>query len=267
MVSKKASAVVDKTVSYLSKCPGVAALVLAGSQVEGVRFVADQYSDIELYVVALDEKYSEVEKAVQKTQDLFAKEAVVLAYKNQWAGWSVLFADLLRLELPVVKASEKQVFSRPKQPKIKVLYSRPGFHLQTKSVGDAGDKKPIDNAIKDFWYMAVYAAQHIGRGEIWLAREAVRISLQGKIKRLIQDLNHSDVEADKRIELVWSPSELAILKETSCAYDRQDLIRAFWANIKYAKGLSLKTGLGQEQFEEYEKKLLPSIKRILASKG
>lgn len=269
MEPDRISKIIQRVVDELSQSSSIAALVLVGSQVKGNKFPPDKFSDIEFYVVALDENYEEAEKLVQSIQTIF-KDDVILAYKNQWSGWSVLFKNLLRLELPLVKASDKTVFSRSEEQKIEVLYSKPNFKLKK---GEAENKtesvspeKEFELPIKDFWYMTVYAAQHIGRGEIWLARDAIRISMQGKVKRLLQEIYHKDtlaLDRDRRIELTWSPKELDILKETSSAYDKNDVVRAFWANIKYTGELLEKMGIGTNLFEEYKSKLLPEIKSIL----
>jgi len=273
MRSKRVELVIKKVVDELSSKKGVAALVLVGSQVEGNKFPPDEFSDIEVYVVAFDEAIRGIEKRLHKIQEIFRKDDVVLAYQNQWAGWSILFTDLLRLELPLVKASDDTVFSRPSEQKIEVLYSKPGFSLkrglENKVDKDDFEKDKLEIAIKDFWYMAVYAAQHIGRGEVWLARDAIRISMQGKVKRLLQEIYHKDtlaLDRDRRIELTWGEKELKILRETSSAYDKKDVIRSFWANIKYAESLLEKLGVAG-LFREYKDKLTPAIKEILERRG
>ncbi len=259
---------IEKVVSELSEHKGIAALVLVGSQVEGNEFPADEFSDIELYVVAYDKNYREVKEKVQNIQSIFDDRKVVLAYKNQWAGWSILFTDLLRLELPLIKTSDDEAFSRSKEQKIQILYQKTGFKLKRRKEGTekADDQKEIEQAVKDFWYMAVYAAQHISRGEVWLARDAVRISMQGKVRRLLQGTYHKDtlrLDRDKRIELTWAQDELEILRKTSSTYDKDDLIRAFWANIKNIKALLEKIDVGIDEFRSYEQKLVPEIKKIL----
>lgn len=268
MNSDKISKIIQQVVEELSNNDSIAALVLAGSRVNGNKFPPDKFSDIELYVVAFDEKYEEAEKTVQLIQTIFGDQTV-LAYKNQWAGWSVLFNDLLRLELPLVKASDETVFSRSEEQKIKILYSKPDFKLKKSQEVDGGkedvNKRVPDDVIKDFWYMAVYAAQHIGRGEVWLARDAIRISMQGKVKRLLQEIYHQEtlaLDRNRRIELTWSQQELEILKETSSSYNKNDIIRSFWANIKYAEALLTKTN-DNDLFNKYKNSLLPEIKSIL----
>lgn len=269
MTTDRASLIIKRVVENLSQFDGVAALVLTGSRVKGNNFPPDQFSDIELYVVAFDEDFEKAEGEIQSIQKIFGKDSVVLAYKNQWAGWSILFTDLLRLELPLVKASDETVFARSEEQKIEILHSKPGFILKKglseKTKEKEFPEKMIEQAVKDFWYMAVYAAQHIGRGEVWLARDAIRISMQGKVKRLLQEIYHKDtlaLDCDRKIELTWGKEELEILKETSSAYDKNDVVRAFWANVRYAEELLVKMGTG-DLFREYKSKLMPSIKRIL----
>lgn len=270
MATDRASLIIRKVVDKLSQFDGVAALVLTGSQVKGNKFPPDQFSDIELYVVAFDKNFEQVENEVQGIQKIFEGDEVILAYKNQWAGWSVLFSDLLRLELPLVKASDETVFARSEEQKIEILHLKPDFILKKgskeKIKNSDSPEKMLEQAIKDFWYMAAYAAQRIGRGEVWLARDAIRISMQGKVKRLLQEIYHKDtlaLDRDRKIELTWSKEELGILKETSSTYDRDNIVRAFWENIKHAEGLLLKMGMGEGLFDEYKSKLIPSIKKIL----
>lgn len=268
METNDVSGVIKSVVSELAKSEAVAAVVLAGSRVKGNKFPPDKFSDIELYVVAFDESYETAEKVVQSIQNIFGDQ-VAFAYKNQWAGWSVLFKDMLRLELPLVKASDESVFSRSEEQRIEILYTKENFVLTKKQLNEETQEVDTDRIyselIKDFWYMAVYAAQHIGRGEVWLARDAVRISMQGKVKRLLQEINHSEtlkLDRDRRIELTWSQEELEILRETSSAYDRNDLIRSFWANIEHAEKLLRRIGKSK-LFEEYKSLLTSQIKSIL----
>lgn len=271
MATPRAQQIIDKVVADLSSFNPVAALILVGSQVEGNVFPPDQFSDIELYVVAFDDKHKEAQDLVQSIQDRL-NEPYTFAYKNQWAGWSILFEDLLRLELPLVKASDDQVFARSEKQKIKVLYQKDNFKI--KRSGAKKENKPeIDYEwlVKDFWYMAVYVAQHIGRGELWLAREAMRVSMQKKIKKMIQGQNYKetvDLERDRRIELTWKVQELQILHDISCSYERSDIVRAFWANIKYAKVFftSQDQQLGAV-FSKYEQKLADKLKKIINGKS
>lgn len=155
---ERASVIIKKVVQHLSSLEGIAALVLAGSQVKTSRFPADAFSDIELYVVAYDQEYENLEKEIQSIQKIFDPSEVVLSYKNQWAGWSILFMDLLRLELPLVKASEDNVFTKSRSEPIEILYAKHGFTLKMGPVKKQKDKKTLEDSIKDFWYMAVYAA-------------------------------------------------------------------------------------------------------------
>lgn len=271
MATSRAQQVINKVIDDLSTHNSIAALVLAGSQVEGNAFPPDQFSDIELYVVAFDDKHSEAERLIETIQDRL-NETHVLAYKNQWAGWSILFEDLLRLELPLVKASDDQVFSRSEKQKIKVLYQKDNFKIKQSGVKKE-DRSEIDFEwlVKDFWYMAVYVAQHIGRGELWLARDAMRVSMQKKIKKMIQVQNYKetiDLERDRRIELTWKVQELQILHDISCSYERSDIVRAFWASIKYAKIFftSQDQHLGAV-FSKYEQKLADKLKKIINGKS
>lgn len=258
-----ADQIIQKVIDLLSRRSGVAALVLAGSRVPGNAFPADEFSDIELYVVAQDSQFEEVTRDVQSIQDQM--DGVVLAYRNQWSGWSVLFKSLLRLELPVVKASDESVFSRSESQKIKILYQQAGFSLLQVPV----PQPPLPPAsIEDFWYMAVYTAQHIARGELWLARDALRVGMQSNVRRLLLETYHPDqmaLDRDRRIEMTWGPVELKILKDTSCSYDRVDIVRAFRANIDAISSLVQSKPELLKQFKQYYDSLLPEISKLVIS--
>lgn len=264
MYSERVKEVIDKTVNYLSQDEGVGALVLVGSQVEGGPFPADEYSDIELYSFAIDEKYEEVKRKIEEIEKIFPD--VVFSYENRWAGWSVLFSDFLRLELPIKRSTEE--FTHSDDQKENILYQKPGFSInrgnERKEIPDA--RIGIEKAIQDFWYMAVWAAQHIARGELWLARGAIRISMQGKVKRLIEETYHPESLGqypDRRIELTWGEEELKILRETSAGYDRTEIVSAFWSNIKYFEKLLFKLGAGSELFVELKDRLVPGVSDLL----
>lgn len=256
-----ADQIIQKVVDLLSQHSRVAALVLAGSRVPGNAFPADEFSDIELYVVAQDSQFEEVTRVVQRVQDQL--DDVVLAYRNQWSGWSILFNSLMRLELPVVKASDEGVFSRSETQKIKILYQQAGFSL----LQIPAPQPPLPPvSMEDFWYMAVYAAQHIARGELWLARDALRVGVQSNVRRLLLEIyrpEHLDLDRDRRIEMTWGAEEIKMLQETSCSYDRADIVRAFGANVDIMSSLVKNKPVLQKQFKQYYDSLWPEISKLV----
>lgn len=100
----KPTNIIKQLMRQLNQNPLVSGFVLVGSQARENIYVADQYSDLEAYIIVRDEHV----KALQKQlPDLVSKLGrVIFSYKNRWAGFSTVFEDLFRLELPITKQSE-----------------------------------------------------------------------------------------------------------------------------------------------------------------
>lgn len=190
----------------------------------------------------------------------------------QWAGFSAVFENLQRLELPLIKISEaKNILSRPIQQEVKVLFDRGGaigkiLNTRPKSINYVSFFK---NQYEDFWYMAIYTAQAIGKGEYWLARQAMSVSLHPIIIRLMElYLNPKvlNLEDRKRIEEVLSDGYLEILKEISSFYDKQSIVESFRKTLNVFSKVVRDTA--DKQSLTYDKKkeegIYSKIKSLLA---
>lgn len=209
----------------------VTASILVGSYARKTIYKATIYSDIEIYVFVRDKVFDEFKKDLKKLPPKIGK--VIFYYSNQWAGFSMVFKNLQRLELPLVKLSEaKIILSRPVQQEIKVLFDK------SKTLNKIIKNRPISinykvffkSQYQDFWYMATYTAQAIAKGEYWLARQAMSVSLHPIIIRLLylhtnpQALN---LEDRKRIEEILPKNGLKILKDISSNYDKDPILKSF----------------------------------------
>src|SRR3989344_6431117 len=151
------SKIVDTLTNKLSNDPLIKGFVLVGSQARKTVYKASKYSDMEAYIIINDEDVEKIEKQLPSLVKSLGK--VIFSYKNQWSGFSTVFDDLFRLELPVVKLSEiNSVFSRPRSQIVEVLIDRTNGKLQS-----ALDKRPqkidkeklFQEKVVDFWYMLI----------------------------------------------------------------------------------------------------------------
>jgi len=223
----KPSEMVFQLKELLESNPLVAGLVLVGSQVKESVYPASQYSDMEVYVIVEDEGVEKLAKQLPKLVNKLGR--VIFSYKNQWAGFSAVFEDLFRLELPVVKTSElSSVFSKPKAQVVKVLIDKTDGKLEKtlKNRPQTIDfQRLFQDKVADFWYMIVIAAQYYKKGEIYNSRSALQIS-QSSVIKLLELLNNSKIlllESNKRIEQFLEKKQIDLLKEISPAYDKKQI--------------------------------------------
>jgi len=213
----------------------VLGLVLVGSTVRKNIYKATVHSDIEAYIVAKDQTTEEFEQELPKIVRSLGK--VLFSYKNQWAGFSVVYEDLLRLELPIVEISNlKSVFDRPKAQPITILIDKTDGKLP-----QILDERPtntdieiiFEQTVKNFWYMAIVGAQYFKKGEFWNARHVMEVSLIPAIIKLIEIEKNPDVlslESNKRIE-EFIPENLQSIKKLSVKYDEEEIKKSLHESI------------------------------------
>jgi len=119
--------IIAKLETEIAKKPYIIGFVLVGSYARKEVYGATEFSDLEAYVITEESDTSKVEKGLVEIVGKLGK--VIFHYKNRWSGFSVVFENLFRLELPVVNGSDiKNVFSDKKRcipltEKIFFLYS------------------------------------------------------------------------------------------------------------------------------------------------
>ncbi len=208
----------------------VLGLVLVGSTARENIYKATEYSDIEAYIIVGNQTSEQVEKTLSKIVSKLG--TVLFSYHNQWAGFSCVFEDLLRLELPIVEESNIQnVFSKPKAQTVKVLIDKTNGKLQ-----NALDKRPeevntqtiLDQTVNDFWYMALVGAQYFKKGEYWNSRHVIEVSLVPNIIKILElnkNPNLLRLESNKRIE-EFIPENLETLTKLSVGYEPENIKNA-----------------------------------------
>lgn len=252
-------------VDILQKNPYVLGLVLVGSQARRNVYMAGQYSDMEAYIVVNDEHILVFEKQLPEVVNKLGK--VIFSYKNIWAGFSTVFDNLFRLELPLVKRSDLcLVFSRPMIQTVKILIDKTEGDLEralNSRPRTIDFQKLFQDRILDFWYMAVVAVQYYRKGEIWNARRALQIllSLLIKLMELLQDQDILLLEDNKRLEQFLSDEQINLLKKLAPAYNKKQIKYSLIQIIKIFPDISKKVADKYNYY--YGKDIEEKIKQIL----
>lgn len=252
-------------VKILQKNPYVLGLVLVGSQARRSIYVANEYSDMEAYIIVKDENAKIFEKQLTGIVKQLGK--VIFSYKNIWAGFSTVFDNLFRLELPLAKRSElPSVFSRPTNQTVKILIDKTEGDLD-KALSSRPKtidfQKLFQERILDFWYMAVVAVQYFKKSEIWNSRSALQVLLSSLIKlmELLQDQNILLLETNKRIEQFLPGKQINLLKKVAPAYNKRQIKYSLKEIIEIFSDVSKRVA-GKYQFH-YRKDIEDEIKQKL----
>ncbi|MDO8570632.1 MAG: aminoglycoside 6-adenylyltransferase [Candidatus Daviesbacteria bacterium] len=227
---KNPQEIISTLKTELEKNSKIMGLVLAGSYARETIYKADPYSDMEAYIIVEDDQEEELQKELPEIVKNLG--TVVFSYQNLWAGFSTVFDDLFRLELPVIKRSDiSSAFSRPKAQEVKIIFDKTAGELQ-KVLDQRPEtldfEKIFQDQITHFWYMAILAVQYFKKGEIYNSRNALQILQSSLIKlfELLQDPSILLLETNKRIEQFLSHEQIEILKQLSSSYDQDQIKKA-----------------------------------------
>lgn len=263
------SKIIHTLTNKLSNNPLIRGFVLVGSQARQIVYKASKHSDMEAYIIVNDEDVEKIEKLLPILVKSLGN--VIFSYKNQWSGFSTVFEDLFRLELPVIKISEINiVFSRPSTQEVRVIIDKTGGKLQA-----ALDKRPLNldleklfqEKVIDFWYMLILGVQYYKKGEIWNARSVLQI-LQSSLIKLFEILNNSEallLETNKHVEKFLKPEQIKLLKEVSPAYEEKAIEESLKRIMKIFSEISEKIEK-KNQFtynKEVEKKVKERLLKLL----
>lgn len=255
----------------LESNPSVIGLVLAGSYARDSIYKADKYSDMEVYIIVEDDKQESFEKQLPSIVNKL--DTPVFSYKNRWAGFSTVYEDLFRLELPLVKKSEiSSVFSRPKAQPVKVLIDKTDGELQKvldKRPGEIDLEKVFTETAVDFWYMTVLAVQYYKKGEHWNARHAQEVIMIPSLIKLMALMENPDIlllEANKRVEQFLPKEYLKILKELCPPYVDNQIGQSLKRNVEEFSKIAKKVAekYGYEYPIDIENKIKPKLVNLLA---
>ncbi|OGD94593.1 hypothetical protein A2697_04975 [Candidatus Curtissbacteria bacterium RIFCSPHIGHO2_01_FULL_41_44] len=264
--------IISKLEAEISKKPSVIGLVLVGSYAREKIYSANEYSDMEVYVIVLDGNVSKVEKDLIEIAKQLGE--IIFHYKNRWAGFSVVFDNLFRLELPVIKQSDiKSVFLRPIAQPVKILIDKTNGELK-KALDTRQKEIDIESLFQetffDFWYMAVLAVQYLKKGEYWNARHAQEVVLVPALIKLFEILDNKEalmLETNKRIEQFLSEERLNVLKKISSVYNSdniKDVLKISMGEfVSVCNEIKKKYGFRYE--EDVVDKVKPKLDKLLGS--
>ena len=262
--------IISRLKKELEKNPLVVGLVLVGSQIRKTIYIANSYSDMEVYIIVKDGNEEKIEKQLPSLVNKLGK--VIFSYKNQWAGFSTVFENLFRLELPIVKLSEiNSVFSRPTTQPVKALIDKTNGRLDkalTSRPKTLNFQKLFQDKVVDFWYMAIVAIQYYKKDEVYNARKALHLIQSSLIKffELLNDPKILLLETNKMIEQFLSPPQIKLLKEISPSYEKSQIKQALIGTINIfsdvTKEISKKHNYNYRR--EIEKKIKSKLLRHLA---
>ena len=265
----KPKEIITKLTEELNKNASVLAYVLVGSQARETIYQADEYSDVESYIIVKDGVAEEFKKTLPNLVNSLGE--IIFSYNNQWAGFSTLFSDLFRLELPIAELNElPNVFTRPIAQEVRVLIDKTNGELEKvlNSRPETIDfEKLFQDRVLDFWYMGVVAAQYYKKGELWNTISALRVIQSDLIKlwELLQDPNILLLESNKRIEKFLSNERISLLKIINPNYDEDQVKKALLEIIEIfprtAKEVSEKFRYTYN--ETLEKQVKPKLVELL----
>ena len=258
----KVNKIISSLKEELDNNPLVLGLVLVGSQARKTIYTASPYSDMEIFIIVKDK---DVEKIEEQFYDLVKKiDKTIFSYKNQWAGFSAVFDNLFRLELPIAKLSElNSVFSRPTAQVVKVLFDKTNGKLEETL---ANRPHSIDfqqlykDKVLDFWYMAIIAVQYFKKGEIWNSRTALQVIQSSLIKllELLEDPKILLLETNKNIEDFLSKDKVELIKRICPSYNREGIKRSLIDMLDIFPDVFRK--ISKKYKYEYDRKLEEEIK-------
>lgn len=262
------SKIISQLKKEFEKNSSVVAFVLVGSQARETIYAANQYSDLEAYIITKDHRAKKLE---QELPNLVNKLGNVLFSLKHQISFVAVYEDLLRLELPVVKQSDMvSVFNRPKAQAVKVLIDKTNGKLEkilNKRPENIGYAKIFQDKVINFWYWQILGVQYFKKGEIYNTRAILNIHASALIK-LFELLNEPQIvllETNKRVEQFLTEEQLNLLKEITVDYDLNEIKRALIKVMEIFSGLAkqIKNKYGYSYDESIEKKTKPRLLKLL----
>lgn len=246
-------------------------LVLVGSSTGKLTYQASPHSDIEIYVIVNDEDAELVKKDLPHLVSGLGK--VTFSYQNRWAGFSAVFDDLLRLELPIAKISElKSIFSRPKAQSVQVLLDKTNGKLENtlnERPEEINYEAEFKERVLDFWYMATVGAQYFKKGEFYNARSVLNI-LQSTLIKNYELLNNPKIlllESNKHIEGFLNEEQISNLKNLSPNYDKNNIKKAYLDIFRlFTKSCKVIEAKYKYSYNKIEDKLSEKLASLISSR-
>lgn len=255
--------IIEQLKKELEKEAYVKAFALVGSQARETVYKANKYSDLEVYVVVEDDHLKEIEK---KLPNITNNLGDVLFSFNHQIGFVVVYNDLFRVEISLVKLSEiSSIFNRPKAQVVKVLFDRTDGELEKvldKRPDELDYAKSFKDLMTNFWYWQIIGVQYFKKGEIYNTRAILNIHASAFIKlcELLNDPNIILLETNKRVEQFLTEEQINQLKELTVSYNSKDIKEAL------IKVMDIFSNTAKEVKNKYSYEFDKSIEQKVKSK-
>jgi aminoglycoside 6-adenylyltransferase len=256
-------ALIDMFVSWAKTDDNIRAAVVVGSQARTEDHPADEWSDLDLLVVAND------------PQPLWEQSDWLRNIGVPWitfveptpddGGYErrVLFEGGLDVDFaPIGAADLRALAGRPLPPVladilrrgVRVILDKDGLGPMFQSPAEAPPPAPSPpeaeflNRVNDFWYHAVWTAKHLRRGELWWSISCCNIYLKNLLRQMMEWHAHAtrgpgvDTWMRGRFLEEWAgPKAVEMLPLVFARYDREDAWRALRATMDLFHGLASET--------------------------
>lgn len=231
---------IDSVAAWARSRPDLHAAILVGSHARSDA-PADEWSDIDIALVADDpSRYTEHADWVRELGEPLAtfveSTPVGLDLERR-----ILFASGEDVDLAFMSREQAEVMRETGLPPGPALVVRRGYRILFDEIGlteafeqaaaavparqPPPDEEAFAEVVNEFWYMALWAARKLARGELWVARSISECCLKALLALVLAwHAQARDEEVDtwhrsRFLERWTDPVALRELAETAATYD------------------------------------------------
>lgn len=217
----------------------VLAAFLGGSYARGT---ADEYSDLDLYVITADEAYEEFVAG----REAFTRQLGQLLFLEDFDLPGIVFyilADDVEGELRFGRASHfQQLHSGPYEVLLDKQGLLVGVIFSESQPDQARQSERLRRLMVWFWHDLSHFITAIGRGQLWWAHgqiEALRryVMNLARLRRNFQDVTVGD-EGYFKIDIVLPVEQLSSLQATFCPLEESAMLRAAQLILRFYQELA-----------------------------
>lgn len=259
---------IERIACWAESEPDLRAVAVIGSRARSSDHPADEWSDLDLLMVAeTPERYIAEHRWVTALGDpwlTFVEPTAVGAHRER----RVLFAGGLDVDFALLPATVAHQMSALQQMPdfaidlfrrgVRILIDRDGLlaSMQTHALSQpaAGPIAPPSQhgyleVVNDFWYHAVWSAKHLRRGELWWAKSGCDGHLKSLLQRMLEwhaqahfGPGHDTWFRGRFLEEWIDPRARQALPQVFAHYDAADIGRALLATMDLFRWLATETG-------------------------
>lgn len=248
--------IIERVISWSEDREDIRAIVIIGSRARD-NVPADEWSDLDLVIFALDPSIyirdTEWVKRIGEPKIVFLEKTAV----GNELEVRVLFDGGLDVDFAMIPTvflkGDISLFADVASRGMRVLLDREGVFSNVdlnniKIKHNPPEEFKFQNAIKDFWYHAVWVAKKLLRGELWVAKICCDGHMKDILLRMIEWYSLSkngwdyDVWHRGRFLEQWADKRvLDGLKDAYAYYDRDDIKKALFNTMDLFREISRET--------------------------